>query len=377
MRVGINATCFNERSSGAKQRFIGIYSALFKLRPDIVFIIYEPSDCRVSKWFPRQANIQSRQTPIPSTGRFYKLLTSWYYWRFAFKHEKLDIFEASHLPLISPSRITTLLTIHDIRGIYPGNSVVKRLLSASVLRKGLSKADHVITVSSAMRDEIHRINPTPNVLVLYNGIDISLYENLDPQVCFSVVRSLNLPNKFLFAIGHFEKRKNYSGLINALAQLKRDGRLLSLVIAGNDNGGLAALEDEISHLGLMDQVHLLHGLSDYEVRCVYRCCSLVVFPSFYEGFGIPILEAMAAQRPMVLSDLPVFREITENQAVYFNPRDPASISTAITSLLESINTQALMVAYGKKRVKDFDFSYLANNLANVYGQCKDHLATSN
>jgi glycosyltransferase involved in cell wall biosynthesis len=171
MRVGINATCLNERPSGAKQRFIGIYGSLFNLRPDIVFILYEPSDCRVSEWFPRQANIQPRQTPIPSTGRFKKLFAGWYYWKKAFKRDRLDIFESMHLPLISSDSIVTLLTVHDIRGIYPGNSLIKRLVWASELRKGLAKADHVITVSSAMRDEIHRINPRCDVSVIYNGID--------------------------------------------------------------------------------------------------------------------------------------------------------------------------------------------------------------
>ena len=85
----------------------------------------------------------------------------------------------------------------------------------------------------------------------------------------------------------------------------------------------------ISTLGIQNQVTLLAGLSDDEVRCAYRCCSLLVFPSLYEGFGIPVLEAMVAGKPIVLSDMPIFREITDNQGFYFDQRSVDHIADAI------------------------------------------------
>jgi glycosyltransferase involved in cell wall biosynthesis len=95
---------------------------------------------------------------------------------------------------------------------------------------------------------------------------------------------------------------------------------------------------------------------------------LFVFPSVYEGFGIPILEAMAAQCPMVISDLPVFREITENQSLYFNPNNAESIATEIWNVLNSSVEQKRLIDYGVKRVRDFTYDKLAQRLENIYKQ---------
>ena len=111
-------------------------------------------------------------------------------------------------------------------------------------------------------------------------------------------------------------------LVEAMAQLRDRGRSCSLIIVGNDRGGKdrgerEAIEKRIDAMDLIGNVKILRNLNDFEVKCVYKLCNLFVFPSSYEGFGIPILEAMAAGCPMVLSDIPVFREITENRGIYF------------------------------------------------------------
>lgn len=370
MKVGINATCLNVRPSGAKQRFIGIYGALFRLLPDVQFILYEPKDCRVGDWFPGQLNLQARRTPIPSAGRIAKLLSGFRYWPKAFKRDHLDLFEAMHLPLVRPKRVTTLLTVHDVRGIYPGNGFLRKISFSNALRNALRRADHVVTVSSAMCDEIRNFYPRTPVSVVYNGIDASIFDSISADDCHQVAKLYSLPSRFLLSVGHFERRKNYPGLIRAISILKAKGQILPLVIAGNDSGGMAHLQEQVDHLGLLDQVHLLTGLSDYELRCIYLLCRLFVFPSFYEGFGIPILEAMAAAKPMVLSDLPVFHEITQDQAMYFPARDPHAMAAAIGNALASPAACDDMVEFGRRRVQEFSFDRLAQDLAATYRQCQ-------
>jgi glycosyltransferase involved in cell wall biosynthesis len=175
-----------------------------------------------------------------------------------------------------------------------------------------------------------------------------------------------LPRDFVLAVGHFERRKNYARLIDAMALLKRRGQNYPLVIVGNDSGEGASLSRHIEALGLRGQISLLTGLSDTEVRCAYKLCALFVFPSVYEGFGIPILEAMAAGCPMVLSELPVFREITEGQGIYFPPDDVAAMADAIEVGLTSSNARERIVQYGFERVADFSFDRLADRVAEVY-----------
>jgi glycosyltransferase involved in cell wall biosynthesis len=97
---------------------------------------------------------------------------------------------------------------------------------------------------------------------------------------------------------------------------------------------------------------------------------LFVFPSAYEGFGIPILEAMAAKRPMVISDIPVFKEITQGKGAYFSHDDADSIATAIDEVLTATTEQSRLVEYGSDRVLDFGFERISKSLEQIYGSLK-------
>src|SRR5687767_740598 len=97
LRVGLNATRFNDRPSGAKQRFVGIYGALIRQNPDTEFLIYEPVDCHVASWFEGAANVIARRTPIPSVGRLEAMLKGTAFWRSTIKGDRLDIFETFNL----------------------------------------------------------------------------------------------------------------------------------------------------------------------------------------------------------------------------------------------------------------------------------------
>lgn len=366
MKVGLNATCFNDRPSGAKQRFVGIYSELIKCLPDTEFVIYEPSDCRVGSWFGEVDNVSVRRTPIPREGRLQRLMSGFRYWRPALAREKFDFFEDFHLPLIKSPAGRTLLTIHDIRGINTGVNVFSRAVYQTAIGRSIRAADRVITVSETMKEEILHYFPDTPISVIYNGLDSYGFVSVTESDMAAVRQKLTLPEEFLLAVGHFEERKNYSRLIEALSILHDRGQRYSLVIIGNDSGGKTVLEKQIQSLNLSGYVKILSGLSDLEVRCAYKLCSLFVFPSAYEGFGIPILEAMAAGCPMVLSDIAVFREITQNQGIFFPYDDVELMAYEIENSLTLSVEQERLVKYGKDRVKDFSFQNLATQIASVY-----------
>jgi glycosyltransferase involved in cell wall biosynthesis len=366
MRVGLNATCLNDRPSGAKQRFAGIYGALFSRLSDVDFVIFEPQDCRVAAWFDGFPNVSARVTSVPSEGRLGKFTAGVSYWPNAFSRERLDIFEGFHLPLTRSSNGKTMLTIHDVRGLHSDNGIIDRAVFGTVLRRSLQMADHVITVSEAMRTEILNFFPNTPVSVVYNGLDPDGFAYITSADCEAFRAKYALPSGFALAIGHFEKRKNYLRLIDAIAVLKARSVDCPLLIIGNNSGERKAVEERIAAARLTGQVTLCTGLTDHEVRCAYKLCSLFVFPSAYEGFGIPILEAMAAQRPMVLSDLPVFREITEDHSIYFQHDDVEAIANAVELGLTGNTQRSSMVEYGNRRVEYFGFEKLANQLAAVY-----------
>lgn len=364
MKIGLNATCLNDRASGAKQRFSGIYGELFRLLGDDEFIVYEPADCRISRWFDDAPNVRYRRTPLLSQSRLRKYLGGLLYWPSSLREEKTDIFEGFHLPLVKAPSGRTLLTIHDIRFMHARGP--RRAAYEAILAQSLRAADHVITVSGSMRDEILGLYSDLPISVIYNGIDIDNFDAVPEDRLREARRNLGLPDEYLLAVGHFEKRKNYANLIEALARLHAKGSSLHLVIVGNDSGEMSPIRDRIHSLDLSKYVKILSGLTDLDVRCVYKLCRLFVFPSSYEGFGIPILEAMAAGRPMVLSDIPVFREITQGQGVYFPHGDPDSIAGAIDDVLYSKSECDRLIRYGSKRVEDFSFRRISADLARLY-----------
>jgi len=366
LKIGLNATCLNDRPSGAKQRFVGIYSNLIKNLADAEFVVYEPADCRVGAWFDGAPNVTVRRTPLPSEGRARKLFTGLRYWDTALSREGYDIFEGLNLPLVKTPTGRTLLTVHDIRGMYSESGVLERSIYKLALGRSIARADHVITVSETMKQEILGFFPRASISVIYNGIDATKFVTVIEADLQAVRRKYALPENFVLAVGHLEQRKNYLCLIDALAILRDQGQSCSLLIVGNDSGERQVIEERIESAKLTCTVKFLNNLSDHEVRCVYKLCSLFIFPSSYEGFGIPILEAMAAERPMVLSDLPVFREITQNKGVYFPHDDVEAMAVAIETVLSSGSERARLIDYGKERVQAFNFQNLAGQLGNLY-----------
>lgn len=366
MKVGLNATCLGERPSGAKQRFIGIYAELFKRMPDARFSVYQARNCDLNRCFAASSNVEFIDTPIPVDGRLQKFIASQLFWPENLKSRHFDIFEGYHLPFTAAPGAINILTMHDIRGVSHYAGPAERFKFGSVLSVAFRAADHVITVSESMRREIHKFSAGVDSSVIYNGIDPDGYAAIGFQRLAEVKEKFDLPNGFLLSIGHFEKRKNYSRLIDALALLNRQGRNLHLVIVGNESGESQVIKKKIARSGLSGHVTVLHGISDSEVQCLYRLAGLFVFPSYYEGFGIPVLEAMASACPMVLSDIPVFREITGNQGAFFPFDDVPAMAKAIAAVLDSADERRRLIALGHQRVKDFHFSAIAEKLQALY-----------
>lgn len=355
MRIGINATSLNDRPSGARQRLVGLYGALFRANPDNDYIIYEPSDCRVADWFAGLPNVRGVATPLPSTSRWRRFARGIGLWRGLLGRDRLDCFEALHLPLIRAPACPTILTVHDARPVLGDVPLLRRTLYRHVLRRSLARADAVITVSDTMRADLLAIEPKARITTIYNGIDPAPFGiALPPEP--------GIASPFILAVGHFEPRKNYDNLVRAFALIAARPDSPRLVIIGKDGGSLAATRQRVDELGLAGQIDLLHSVDDARLVSLYRAARLLVFPSTYEGFGIPLLEAMAADLPLALSNIAVFRELTEDRAAYFDAHDPAAMTSVMLDVLGSPECQAEQRAYGRRRLADFTFATLAAQL---------------
>jgi glycosyltransferase involved in cell wall biosynthesis len=366
MRIGLNGSCFNARASGATQRFKGIYGELFALRSNDEFVVFEPSDSRLREWFPSFKNVRFVETPLSSTDRIQRFLQGALYWPGALSKQRFDFFEGFNLPMVRPAGIPCALTIHDIGELAEERSIFSKFLYRNILSQSIGNATEIIAVSQFTKREILELFPSANVSVVYNGISPELFKKISGNEIRDAKSKFNLPDDFILTVGHFEKRKNFPNLVRAVARAGACYEPQHLVMIGNDSGQMEGVKHLSRELGIENRIHIHTGLSDFEVRCIYKAAKLFVFPSLYEGFGIPLIEAMAASTPVIVSDIPVFLEITQGQIPSFAPDRPDAIADCFNLVLSSEAQLAKIVEFGNARARDFTFESVAKNLSDIY-----------
>ena len=349
----LDISTLDKYSSGAKQRFLSIYSNLIKSDSKKNFlIIYTTYNDVIEKFnFP---NVKFIKNPISQEHYFKKLISIVYLHFFIiFKIKKIKSIEYFTLPFFKINKCKTIFTIHDLRKIYFSNFFLNKLFLKLFFKFFLNKANDIIVVSKSIKHELKKYFKNLKITVLYNTIDYNFFKKISKNEIIKIKKKYNLPSKFILAVGHLEKRKNYLNLIKAIKILKNNNEKIKLIIIGQKADQSEKINVLINELDLKNTVKIFSNLNDYEVRCFYKISKLFVFPSIYEGFGIPILEAMASKKPMVLSNLDVFREITEDNSCYFDPNDPLSIANKIKFVLLSKDLQKAMITYGNKRILKF------------------------
>jgi hypothetical protein len=221
-------------------------------------------------------------------------------------------------------RARTLVTIHDLSYmVHPECAVpgVAAYLRDAVPR-ALKQASIIIADSESTRRDLHRLLniALDRVTVVYPGVD-ARFRPLPPEVCEPVRRRLNLPRRFILFVGTIEPRKNLVRLLEAFARIDRAvlndrrGEDLFLVLAGRRGWMYQPVFAAIDRLNLRDRVQLLDFVADSDLPVVYNLAQVFVYPSLYEGFGLPPLEALACGTPVVTSDNSSLPEVVGNAAL--------------------------------------------------------------
>jgi len=280
----------------------------------------------------------------------------------------LDLFYSPDFVLPPTRRATrTLLTVHDLSFLrYPGHFVPKlvRYLS-QVVPRSVARADRVLADSEATRtDLIERLDVEPDkVEVLYSGVDGRFRPEEEPGERERVRARYSLEARpYVLSVGTVQPRKNYARLIQAFSGLKAEAQLL---IAG----GRGWLYEEVVAEAekRADRVRILGFVDDADLPALYRGATLFAFPSLYEGFGLPVLEAMACGVPVVCSNASSLPEVAGDAALLVDPHDVDGLADAMAGVFQDDGLRGRMIARGLAQAARFTWEQAAGQLLGIFG----------
>jgi glycosyltransferase involved in cell wall biosynthesis len=231
------------------------------------------------------------------------------------------------------------------------------------------KAAHIVTVSEYSKAQIvERLGVPPSkVTVIYNGVDSDFRPMAREEALAAVRRELGIQGPYLLYVGSLKTYKNVSCLLQAFAILrKRCGLPHRVLILGDDRAGKRPLVQECVRLGLQDCASFVSFAAQSVLPKIYAAADALVMPSRIEGFGLPVLEAMACGTPVVCSRAASLPEVGGDAAVYFDPRDPQELAEAVERVLNSKELQRSLRAKGVERAKRFTWEEAVRKHVELY-----------
>ena len=252
-----------------------------------------------------------------------------------------DLLHAPHYVLPLARRAPSVVTIHDLIHLRFPAALPNRaagLYARAMLRSAWRRASCVLTVSEFTRADLEReFGARAEVFVVPNSVDALFFEPVGTEEVEARLLGLGLEPEgerrpFVFLPGNVKPHKNHPGLLRALARLAPELEV-ELVLAGNAAPQYASLRAEAERLGIARRVHWLGWLDPLELRACYRACALLAFPSLYEGFGLPVAEALVCGAPVVASNRSSLPEVCGDAALLVDPDDEPALAAALTRVL--------------------------------------------
>ena len=266
-----------------------------------------------------------------------------------------------------------MVTIHDlIHKTYPQSHTQETIdLTEKHMQGIIARADQIICTSESTRHDLHRFYDFPQTksCAVLNGVDHKIFYSLkDKSMARHFLKTKNIGDNFLLFVGTLEPRKNLLGLLYAMAMLKSD---IPLVVVGMKGWMTENIAPKIKELRLDNRIIFTGFISDQELNFLYNTCAAFVFPSFYEGFGFPIVEAFSAGACVICSGNSSCKEIATDAAILIDPSNPQTMAQTIQGVLDDPKAQENHKIKGLRRGQDFSFSQTATSTLKMYMQMSE------
>lgn len=280
-------------------------------------------------------------------------------------------------PIIGSYKL--FLTLHDVIFIEKnyllskkGGSSYQRFgnfYRSIIAPRAARKAKIIFTVSDYQKQQIIKFLGVPNekVNVVYNGVSNDFFTKASPKLREEVENSYNLPDRYIFYFGNTDPRKNLIGVLKSYDKLRhRIPDAPMLLIKGISEEYLYKILAEYEMQELFEFIKLVEYIKSAHLPVIYQMSEMLVFPSLSEGFGIPIIEAMASGIPVITSNVTSMPEVAGDAALLVDPTSTDEIAFAMKKVLTDSELRKELIAKGLKRAQDFTWERLAKTVINSY-----------
>lgn len=375
MKIGFDAKRLFNNFTGLGNYSRFVVQALLEFEKSTSLVLYTPG--------VKSADIAEihRITAAPNVSvifppAFYQKTRTTSWWRtFGIARERstasLDVFHglSQELPSGLPGGVKKVVTVHDLIFLrFPGlYSFIDRRIYAQKVKKACATADTVVCISQQTAQDVMAFLGTPErkITVIYQDAHPQFSSGVADTVIQEVKSRWNLPSAYMLTVGTVEPRKNQLAAIEAIGRLPPSLRL-PLVIVGRETAHKQILLDAARKLGVLNDVIFLHHVPFADLPALYQGSTLFVYPSLFEGFGIPIVEALHGGVPVITSTGSCFSEAGGGYSLYADPSQPDQLAAHMANVLTDRELRNQMVKKGLEHVEMFAPGRIARQLGDVY-----------
>lgn len=368
MRIGIDGRPLSKQRTGIGNYIKGLVDLLPQSAPEHEYILYSNRPLGSSSTDgASRCEVDRLYGMVPGT--FWLLARGAHLAR----RDCLDVYWGTNaaLPLGLPTHVLKVVSVYDLVWLrYPETSTTYNLVIQRLcVRKAVDEADYVVVISRTTQDElIHYLNvPKEKTRLVYPGIDPRYKPQDNEKAAEYISRKYGVPQRYLFTVGTVHPRKNVRFLVNVMQILRRgEPAECPLLVAGSIGWKNSQLFREIEALGLTDSIRFLGYIPDEDMPFFYGGAQAFLFPTLYEGFGLPPVEAMACGTPVIASDCPCMPEVLGDAAILLPLSVPRRFAAAIRDVISDDRLRTGLRVKGIQRAQHFRYETSVRQLQEIF-----------
>lgn len=370
MKIGYDAKRMFLNYSGLGNYSRNVLESLAKRYTDTQYFLYTPSKKKQESlsFVSAMKHVKTIEPNPPFKGLFSTFWRQFFVLREALS-DKVQIYHglSNELPFSRKRKnLKLVVTIHDLIFLrFPNQySFIDRFIYKVKSKYACKRADKVIAISTQTKEDIIKFFGTdPNKIeVIYQSCHELFKVSYNSDVKLSLKKKYNLPDKFLLYVGSVNERKNLMVILRALKKLPKH----HLVVIGQGGKYKNKCEQFVRSNKLDSQVHFKTINETEELAAIYQMANIMIYPSLFEGFGIPIIEALYSKTPVVTSKGSCFSEAGGPSSIYINPQNEEDLIQAITSIESKSDLRKKMIDDGIKHAQQFSKDMVADKIHQLY-----------